>query len=139
MSSNKNQLNLLKVFLRSKYKMKLVVPHYVKHHAKQALLARKRLPKSKQFGLDKKEANKLGIASGIERAKQLIRKSYFSWSNVSDRRDLVAMSKFYKRWRNCRSSKCEWNMKTWGTRKWLREEVIPFVDKMKRKYPEVKY
>lgn len=58
--------------------MRLPIPDYAKENARKALELRNSLPESKKFGLDKKEARELNIASGVERAQQIIREESLS-------------------------------------------------------------
>jgi hypothetical protein len=62
--------------------MRLKVTKLAKERAKVALESRRRLPNSKKYGLDSKEAQRLGINSGVERAKQLIRSKYVSYEDA---------------------------------------------------------
>lgn len=86
------------------------IPIYAKKEAERWLKIRESLPKSKQFGLNKSKAKKLGINSGVERAKQLIREDYLS---VNDAKRVGA---FYDRFKNCSTFKCEGAIGIWGGR-----------------------
>lgn len=105
--------------------MKLRIPTYAKKAAKKGLLMRKKLPKSQKFGITKEEAEKLGIVSGVERAKQLIRNKY-----INDP-DIISMVKFYLRFRNQKGKRAEGSLLLWGGRRFLRE-LIPTFRSMKR-------
>lgn len=92
--------------------MKIKIPLYVKKAARAGLRLRSRVPKSKKFGLTKKEADKLGIQSGVEQAKYLIKNNYIDYKRA------WKIAKFYNRFKNCYSFKCNGNFLLWGTRKW---------------------
>lgn len=94
--------------------MSYKIPSYAKEDAKEALELRKSLPKSEQFGLTKEEAMALGINSGVERAKQIIR------SNKLSKEDAKRVAAFYSRFKNCRTPKCEGSIKLWGGRRFGR-------------------
>lgn len=104
--------------------MNLKIPTYAKREARKALEERRKLPESRKFGLDKKEAEKLGINSGVERAKQLIR------SDSLPIEDVKAVARFYQRFRNCRTKNCEYSIKLWGGRRFGRL-CVDFVKKAK--------
>lgn len=95
--------------------MKFKIPGYAKEDARKALVERQRLPKSKQFGIDKTEANRLRINSGVERAKQIIRSKYLR------EEDAKRVAAFYNRFKNCNTSKCEGSIDLWGGRKFGRQ------------------
>jgi len=90
---------------------KLLIPQYAKDKAEEALVLRKQLPESRKFGIDKQEADKLGINSGVERAKQIARNTHLS---DSDTRRVAA---FYQRFKNCTTPKCEGAIDLWGGRR----------------------
>ena len=94
---------------------KIRVPLLAKEEAKNALQFNKQVSKSKRVGLTKEEASKLGINSGIERAKQLIRNKYIS---INDAKRIAA---FYNRFKNCRTTRCEVAISLWGGRKFGRD------------------
>lgn len=85
--------------------------------ARKALRSRRKLPKSRKFGLDKKQAKKLGINSGVERARQIIRSKSLS---EEDARRVAA---FYQRFKGCRTPKCEGAIDLWGGREFGRRAV----------------
>jgi hypothetical protein len=91
------------------------VPSYAKKSAIKGLELRDRVPKLKKFGLTKREADRMGIASGVERAKQLAKRKRIPIS------DAKKVARFYIRFRNCRTFKCEGNFLLWGGRRWGRE------------------
>ena len=91
--------------------MKIKIPKYAKIEAKRALQKRNKLPKSERYGLTEDEAKVLGINSGVERAKQIIRDNQLS---KEDAKRVVA---FYSRFKNCNTPKCEGSIKLWGGRK----------------------
>ena len=94
--------------------MRLLIPDYAKEAAREALEIRRTLPKSKQFGLTKSEAQSMGINSGVERARQIIRNKYLEFDDVKD------VARFYLRFRNCRTFNCEGSLGLWGGRRFGR-------------------
>ncbi len=76
---------------------KIKIPEYAKESARRGLEERK----SNNAGLTKEEASKLGINSGVERAKQLIRNKNIS---VQDAKRIGA---FYDRFKNQDSPRAE--------------------------------
>ena len=101
---------------------KLKVPIYAKKSANEALI--------KRVGLS--DSKKLGIESGVTRARQIINKDYYDWRNPDDRNDLIEMSNFYNRFKNCYSPKCDGSMGLWGGRWFLRNDLKPFVKRMRK-------
>jgi len=93
---------------------KIKIPKYVKAVVKEALEKRQNQPKSKQAGLTKSEAQKLGIQSGVERAKQLLRNDYIT------EKDIKSMIAFYDRFKNRSTPKIEEAIRLWGGRSFLR-------------------
>lgn len=87
---------------------RLRIPAYAKACARRGLKLRAEAPKSKKFGLTKSEARRLGIASGVERAKQIIKSKSLSHADAKK----VAM--FYQRFRNCKTPKCKGAILLWG-------------------------
>jgi len=83
---------------------RITIPKYAKAEAKEGLRLRKQL----KAGLTKEEANLLGINSGVERAKQLIRNKYLS------EEDAKSVARFYLRFRNKKSPKSKIALKLWG-------------------------
>lgn len=90
--------------------MRIKIPKYAKLECKKALKLRKSLPKYKRFGLTKTQANKLGVNSGVERAKQIIRNKTVS---LKDAKSIIA---FYNRFSKCKTAKCQGAHKLWGGR-----------------------
>lgn len=90
---------------------KIKIPKYVKETVKKALEERKKLPVSERYGLTKKQAEKKGIQSGVERANQLKNNSYIT---EFDARRIIA---FYERFKGCKTKKCEGAINLWGGRK----------------------
>lgn len=86
---------------------KVKIPKYAKSQARKGLQERKR----NRAGLEKKEADKLGIASGVERAKQIINSKYIK------EQDAKRIARFYNRFKNKTSSKSETALKLWGGRR----------------------
>lgn len=90
------------------------IPAHAKSAAKQGLDERRRLAPSKRFGIDKEQARRLGINSGVERAKQIIRNKNLPLN------DAKRVAAFYNRFKNCRTKKCEGAIKLWGGRRFGR-------------------
>ena len=93
------------------------IPEYAKKAAREALEQRKSLPEYKRYGLDKSEARRLGINSGVERAKQIVR------SKTLPIEDAKRVAAFYQRFKNCNTPKCEGSHKLWGGRRFERSVV----------------
>lgn len=89
---------------------RIKIPYYVKKAAVESLRERE----INKAGLTKSKAQKLGIFSGVERAKQIIRNKYLKED------DLKAIARFYLRFRNCKTKKCETAIKLWGGRRFGR-------------------
>jgi hypothetical protein len=101
---------------------RLRITNQAKQKARMALKERERLPKSRKFGLNKSQANKLGINSGVERAKQIIR------SKSLPIKDAKRVASFYQRFKNCKTPKCEGAINLWGGRSFGRR-AVSFVKK----------
>lgn len=95
--------------------MKFRIPQYAKDEAKRSLKLRASLPPSKQFGLSKKEAKRLRINSGVARAEQIVNNTFISLE------DAKAIVRFYDRFKNCRTFKCEGSIGLWGGRRWAKQ------------------
>lgn len=91
------------------------VPTYAKIAAAQGLDKRKRLEGYKKFGLTREQARKQGIASGVERARQIIRQQTISQDTAK------RIARFYNRFKGCKTKKCEGALNLWGGRRWGRE------------------
>lgn len=102
----------------------LRIPISAKTAAANALRQRERLPASKRFGLDENEAGSLGINSGVARAKQIISSSYLPYY------DAVSVARFYSRFRNCHTDKCNGAIGLWGGRR-FGQKAVEFVRKVK--------
>ena len=96
---------------------KLPVPQYAKEKAREGLNERKQYPPSKKPGLDKEQARKLGINSGVERAKQLIK------NKSIPKEDAKRVAAFYNRFRNKRTKRAETAIDLWGGRKFGKKAV----------------
>ena len=92
--------------------MEIKIPNYAKEEAKKSLKLRDSLPKSKKFGIDKTEASRLKIASGVERAKQIMNNKRISVE------DAKKVARFYSRFKNCKTDKCKGAVGLWGGEKW---------------------
>ena len=87
---------------------RIKIPRYVKAVAREGLRER-RLNKA---GLTKYQATDLGISSGVERARQLIRNKYLK------ERDAKAIARFYLRFRNKKTPRANTALKLWGGKSW---------------------
>lgn len=103
---------------------KLRITKEAKLKARTALKKRNKLPESKKFGITKKVASRLGIFSGVERAKQLIRQTHL------DMKDAKRVAAFYQRFRNKKGERAEGAIDLWGGRAFGRQAVA-FVKKNK--------
>jgi hypothetical protein len=95
----------------------LRVPLLAKRVALSALARRESLPSSRRFGIDKQQASSLGIVSGVERAKQIARVSHLPHA------DVVRVARFYQRFKNCDTPKCEGAHELWGGRRFERRAL----------------
>lgn len=86
---------------------RIKIPYYAKIAASKGLKERK----LNKAGLTKNEASKLGITSGVERAKQLLRNKYIKENDAKD------IARFYARFRNCKTNRCETAINLWGGRR----------------------
>jgi hypothetical protein len=100
---------------------RILIPTHAKNNAKKALKIRKRLSKSKKFGLSRKKAKKLGVISGLNQAKYLINNKYLTMNKA------MQYYRFYQRFKNCRTKKCENALNLWGGRKFLKTKVFKFI------------
>lgn len=93
------------------------IPTYAKRAAKRGLELRKRLPKSKKFGITQEQASRLGIQSGITRARRIIKNEQMpEW-------EVRKVARFGQRFRGCTTPKCEGAHLIWGGRKFERKAV----------------
>ena len=83
------------------------IPFYAKLDASQGLRERK----INKAGLTKEQAQKLGINSGVQRAKQILRNKFL------DEKDAKSVARFYLRFRNLKTPRAETAIKLWGGRK----------------------
>lgn len=97
---------------------RLRIPAYAKKAARDALALRFKLPPDKRFGLDKAQARALGINSGVERAKQLVREKSLGFLDAS------RVAAFYLRFRNRTGFRAEGSIGLWGGRRFGREAVL---------------
>jgi len=99
-----------KVFLAGSLK----IPGHAKLAAKKGLGLRKRLPASKKFGISPREAARLKIDSGVTRARRIIRNDEMPlWEQKK-------VARFYSRFKNCETPKCEGAHLIWGGRRFGR-------------------
>lgn len=104
---------------------KLLIPFYAKVKAREALEFNRKYPKE-AVGLNKTQAKKLGIDSGIERAKQIIDFKYLSFN------DAKKVAAFYNRFKNINTVRGEMAINLWGGRK-FGQLAIDFVNNPKNK------
>ena len=86
---------------------KIRIPQYAKNQAKLGILERK----TNKAGLTKEEAKEYNVFSGVERAKQLVANKFVSYKSAQ------SIARFYARFRNCKTPKCETALKLWGGRR----------------------
>lgn len=104
------------------YSTKLLIPIYAKKAAKRALSIRKQ---------SKTQTKKASIISGANQAKFIISNKYLTKAKARQ------FYKFYQRFKNCRTKKCDMAMALWGGRKFLKTKVFRFVKrnaKRKKRY-----
>ena len=89
---------------------KLKIPYYAKIAARKGLQERK----DNQAGLTPKQARMMGITSGVDRARQILRNKSLSEKN------LKAIARFYLRFRGRRTKRTETAIKLWGGRRFGR-------------------
>lgn len=85
-----------------------------KQRAKKALELRRKLPKYKRFGLDEREARKLGVNSGVKRARQIINSSSLSY------KDAVAVARFGRFLKRRRTPKIQGSIDLWGGEQFIK-------------------
>lgn len=107
-------------------KKTLRVTAEAKKCARLALSIREKLPASKRFGITKEQATKLGINSGVERAKQIINSANLPWH------DAVRVARFYQRFKNKEGPRAQGAIDLWGGRA-FGEIAVKFVKKNKIK------
>lgn len=95
---------------------RITIPDYAKEAARIGLKERQ----TNKAGLTKSEAKKLGINSGVERAKQLIRNKTIP---ISEAKRIGA---FYDRFKNKRTSRSETAIRLWGGRRFGRKLAQKF-------------
>jgi len=110
-----------------KISKQLPIPDYAKHAARKALILRKKLPKSRRFGLSPSQAQSLGIISGVNQAKFILNNRAMPLHKARE------FNRFYQRFKNCRTRKCEGAMNLWGGRKFLKFRVMKFVKAARKK------
>lgn len=93
--------------MKSKRDLIVKVPPHAKESAREGLKERK----VNKAGLTKSQAKKLGINSGVERAKQLIK------SKTIPVKDAKRIGAFYDRFKNQRTERAETALKLWGGRR----------------------
>lgn len=89
--------------------MRIDIPKFAKINAKKGLALRKK--QQMPSGLTKEEAKVLGIQSGVERARQLIKNKTISIE------DAKSIRNFLNRFKNQRSKRSEIAIMLWGGRK----------------------
>lgn len=95
---------------------RIKIPQYAKNRAREGLKERK----INKAGLTKDQAKKLGINSGVERAKQIIR------SKTLSHEDAKRVAAFYDRFKNKRTKRSETALKLWGGRRFARKLANKF-------------
>jgi hypothetical protein len=83
-------------------------------NAKKALKFNRENP-NLAVGLSKSEAKKLGITSGIDRAKQLINNKFITIN------DAKAIVRFYDRFKGTKTQRVEQAINLWGGRQFAQE------------------
>ena len=83
---------------------RLRIPLYAKTSARKGLEERKR----NKAGLTPKQAKKLGVYSGVARANQIINNKFL------DEKDLRSIARFYSRFKNCKTKRCNTVISLWG-------------------------
>lgn len=101
---------------KKKKVMSIKVPLHAKKAALQGLKERQR----NKAGLTKEQAKKIGVNSGVERAKQLITKKSISVE------DAKSIARFYDRFKNNRTPRAETAIKLWGGRRFGRNMASKF-------------
>jgi len=97
--------------------MRYKIPKYAKEEAMAGLNFNSNVSKSRKVGLSKSQAKKLGIKSGVVRAKQLIRNKTLSYD------DIKSIASFYNRFKKCKTIRCEMALSLWGGRKFGKKAV----------------
>lgn len=90
--------------------VRIKIPRYAKQQASKALIFNKNNPRL-AVGLTKQESQVLGIASGIARAKQIIKNQTLSLEDARKVRN------FYNRFKGGKSKRVEMAINLWGGRK----------------------
>jgi len=103
----------------------LKVTKKAKERARKALALRKKLPKYKRFGLDRNQARKLKINSGVERAKQLISSDSISY------KDAIAVAKFSRWLKRPKTQRVKGSIDLWGGEEFI-QRARRFVKKNKK-------
>lgn len=98
------------------------IPSSAKNSAKKGLLQRKKFERGNKPGLTSAQASKLKIQSGVQRAYSLIKQTYITEEEAKE------VARFYSRWKNCRTPKCQTNHNLWGGRKWGKELYYKFYE-----------
>lgn len=96
---------------------RLLIPDYAKRASRRALFLRKRRGKSA----------KQGVVAGVNQAKFLLKNRYMSLAKAK------VFNRFYQRFKNCRTKRCEGAMNLWGSRKFLKFRVMKFVKLSKKR------
>ena len=107
----------------------LKVTAEAKKCARLALSIREKLPASKRFGITQEQAAKLGINSGVERAKQIIRSQNLPWH------DAQRVARFYQRFKNKEGPRAQGAIDLWGGRA-FGKLAVEFVRKNKKEMRE---
>lgn len=103
------------------------IPEYAKANARKGLKKRKKLSKSKKYGLSSEEASRKGINSGVERARQLIDNGSLSREDANEVKSFLARNKG-------QADQYGWTTKILGSRRlWGGEKSGRFQDYLERR------
>jgi hypothetical protein len=97
---------------------RIKIPQYAKEQARRALSDRDKF--SNKPGLTKSQASRLGINSGVERAKQIVNNKYLP------EEDARRVGAFYDRFKNKRTPRSEVAIGLWGGRRFGRSLARKF-------------
>lgn len=93
---------------------RLPIPKYARTLARSALERRSRLPKSKRFGLDERQASSAGVYSGVKRARNIISKRSLS---MREAKRVAAFGRFL----NKTGPRAQGAIDLWGGRRFIKK------------------
>ncbi len=96
---------------------RLLIPIYAKRAAKRELSKRRSVPNQK----------KPGLIMGVNQAMFLLKKRSMGLAKAKQ------FNRFYQRFKNCRTRRCEGALNLWGGRKFLKFKVMKFVKASKKR------